>query len=119
MFIQITKASVARHYAVEIAGLSSLRPEEWHSLDHTRKTSQGRGFAVTWILKNGRVWIDGCGGTKTGKDRCVEGAETSGSRNCRKKEVRAGVEYGINMWVKSEMILEPNCPWSRLANSHM
>lgn len=74
---------------------------------------------MIWILKNGRVWIDGCGGIKIGKDYCVEGVEISGLRNCRKKEVRVGVEYGINMWVKLEMILESNCFWFRLVNSYM
>lgn len=40
----------------------------------------------------------------------VEGmAETSVSRNCRNEEVYAGVKYRINVWVKSEMILEWNC----------
>lgn len=43
-------------------------------------------------------------------------AETSVSGNCRKSVVSAGVKYGLNAWVKSEMILELNYSQSGLAN---
>ena len=66
---------------------------------------------MAWIFKDyPRIRIDRCGGAKTGEDRCVKGmTETSVPRHHSKDEVYAGVEYGMNMQVNSEMIPEPNC----------